>query len=44
MAPALFRGSTLRSPEGKAAALRNAWEGGHRAMLREVSRALGSRR
>jgi hypothetical protein len=33
-----------RSPEGKATASRNAWKGGHRALLRELSRALGSLR
>lgn len=33
-----------RTLEGKAAASRNAWKGGHRAMLRELSRALAARR
>lgn len=29
-----------RSAEGKAVASRNAWKGGHRQMLRELSRAM----
>jgi hypothetical protein len=29
-----------RSEEGKAVASRNAWKGGHRPMLRDISRAL----
>ena len=33
-----------RSPEGKAAAAGNAWKGGHRAMLRELSRVLTAQR
>jgi hypothetical protein len=30
-----------RSPEGKAKASRNAWKGGGRTMLRDLSRTLG---
>lgn len=33
-----------RSAEGKARASRNAWKGGTREMLRELSRALASHR
>ena len=31
-----------RSPEGKATASRNAWSGGHRATLRELSRLVNA--
>jgi hypothetical protein len=31
-----------KSPEGKAAVSRNAWSGGHRPMLREMSRMLSA--
>jgi hypothetical protein len=31
-----------RTPEGKAAASRNAWQGGHRAQLRELTQALNA--
>ena len=33
-----------RSEQGKAAASRNAWKGGHREMLRELARALNEQR
>ena len=33
-----------RTAEGKAAASRNGWKGGHREMLRELARALNSQR
>jgi hypothetical protein len=33
-----------RTAEGKAAASRNGWKGGHREMLRELARALTSQR
>ena len=31
-----------RTPEGKATASRNAWQGGHRAQLRELTQALNA--
>ena len=31
-----------RTPEGKAASSRNAWQGGHRAQLRELTQALNA--
>ena len=33
-----------RTTEGKAAASRNGWKGGHREMLRELARALSAQR
>ena len=33
-----------RTAEGKAAASRNGWKGGHREMLRELARAIGAQR
>ena len=31
-----------KTPEGKATASRNAWQGGHRAQLRELTKALNA--
>jgi hypothetical protein len=38
------RSTGPRTPEGNAATWRNAWKGGHRALLRELSRALAAQK